>query len=340
MESYKIIIRSEEEVNTVRTRLPPYESVDTIPDKIRGKFKYFLDKLPIDTTMNRDQLHTVEIDYSNMQRWYPYIEEYTAKTEFIHLTPAEIKIIRNMQTLCMARGFNTTDYIEFEDLMDRLRPYFDTHKHQFFKLSSVSPKDIRDVPCYDELVLYNRSQCTSKGQYRKLCVHSPEECIWLLLNSERLYATMKDRPFGHYIVLREWVDADPELEFRCFIYDGQLTAISQYHSLTDFRFTSEQAIDYGNMIRDFWNNSGIHDKLLTGTGVNEWVMDVVISNNSTIKVVELNGFGAHMITGSAQYCWKLDYDLIHRRDGGCTVRHLLERIDGDVVVYRIMEQEL
>jgi len=345
MEPYRIIVRSEDEVNTVRTRLPPYVSTDTIPERIRGKFKYFLDTLSADDAakLNRDQLHTIEIDYSNMQRWYPAIAEYTAKTEFIHLTPSEIKNIRNMQTLCMARGFNTTDYLELDDLIDRLRPYFDIPKHQFFKLSSVSPKDIRDVPCYDEMVQYGRSQCTSKGQYRKLCVHSPEECIWLLLNSERLYATMKDRPLGHYLVLREWVDASPEFEFRCFIYDGQLTAISQYHSLTDFRFTSEQAVDYGNMIRDFWKNSGIRDKLLNGTGVNDWVMDVVVdfSNpNPQIRVIELNGFGAHMITGSAQYCWKLDYDLIHRTDGGCTVRHLLERIDGDVIVYKIMEQEL
>lgn len=344
MEPYKIIVRSDEEVNTVRTRLPPYVSVATIPDRIRGKFKYFLDTISADEadTLNRDQLHTIEIDYSNMQRWYPAIENYTAKTDFIHLTPSEIKIIRNMQTLCMARGFDTRDYLELNDLLDRLRPYFESTpiKHRFFKLSSVSPKDIRDAPCYDEMVQYCRSQCTSKGQYRKLCVHSPEECIWLLLNSERLYATMKDRPFGHYLVFREWVDANPEFEFRCFIYDGQLTAISQYHSLTDFRFTAEQAVEYGNMIRDFWNLSGIRDKLLNGTGVNDWVMDVVITDNSILRVVELNGFGAHMITGSAQYCWKLDYDLIHRIDGGCTVRHLLERIDGDVIVYKIMEQEL
>ena len=341
----RTIIRKETEVNTVRTRMPPYESVETIPKNMLNKFKYVLDKMTDEekSRLNRDELHTIEIDFSNMQRWYSLVSKHTAHTVFIHLDPSEIKYIRQMQTLCMARGFETRDYQEFSELIDKLNAYIKPGSHQFFKMSSVSPKDIRDVPCYDQTVQYYRANCTSKGQYRKLCVHSGEEIIYLLLNSERLYATMKDRPFGHYLVLREWIDADPELEFRCFVYNGHMTAISQYHSQTGHRFTSEEAMSYAKQIQKFYDTKVKYDLMKSDTDVRDWVIDFGFDRNGNPFIVELNGFGAHMITGSAQYCWKLDYDLIHR-DSGCTVRHLLNKYPSphnpDEEIMEIIEQDL
>jgi hypothetical protein len=340
----RTIVRKERDVNTVRMRAPPYESVDTIPERMRNKFSYVLDNMNVEEQfrLSWDDLHAIEIDFSNMQRWYSLVSDFTASSIFIHLDPSEIKHIRTMQTLCMGRGFETRDYQEFTDLIYKLNSHIKPGSHQFFKLSSVSPKDIRDIPCYDETVQYYRAHCTSKGQYRKLCVHSSEEIIYLLMNSERLYATLKTRPNGHYIVLREWIDADPELEFRCFIYDGHMTAISQYHSQTGYRFTSAEALSYAKQIQVFYTK--IKPKLMnTDNVVKDWVLDVGFKRDNTPFIVELNGFGAHMITGSAQYCWELDYDLIYR-SSGCTVRHLVNKYPSpdnpDEEIMEIAEQDL
>ena len=36
------------------------------------------------------------------------------------------------------------------------------------------------------------------------------------------------------LVARAWVDLEPDMEFRCFVSRGQLTAISQYRHLVYF----------------------------------------------------------------------------------------------------------
>ena len=154
---------------------------------------------------------------------------------------------------------------------------------------------------------------------------------------------MTDRPLGHHIVLRDWINADPELEFRCFVYDGNVTAISQYHSSTGYRFDKDTVRKYGQLILDFWKNE-VKDKLVNGTGVSDWTVDIGFLENGQPNIVELNGFGAYLVTGAAQYCWEIDYDLIHRTDGKCTIRHLISvepsKENPDKLIYTIDEQYL
>ncbi len=326
----RTITRLEDEVNTVRQFPAPYSSVATIPSRLKPKFEYRLAKMTPEeqSALGRDELLTIEIDYSNMQRWYEAVKQFTAQSRFIHLDPSELKEIRNKQKICAARGWATRDFDDFESLIERLNAVFKECaergvSHLFFKMSSNSPKDIRDSPVYDETIQLMRLQCTSRWQYRKMCVHSAQEVIYSMCMSERLYATMRDRPMGHDIVLRDWVDADPDMEFRCFVYQGQITAISQYHSQTEYRFNEEIARRCGEMILEFWKEA--RDSLVHV--FEDWVMDVVIlPTPEGVRIVELNGFGAHMITGAAQYCWKRDYDLIHRTDGKCTLRYLRNKI--------------
>jgi len=345
----EILTRFEDEVNTVRQFPAPYNSVESIPDELKGKFAYRLENMNETErqALTRDELMTIEIDYSNMQRWYYHVKEHTPESIFIYLSLSELKEIRNKQKMCMIRGWNTKDYDDLISIEEKLKAYFpdepiesisDKLGHYFFKMSSNSPKDIRDAPCYDETIQYYRSLCNSKGQYRKMCVHSPREVIYSMCNSERLYATMRDRPLGHYIVLRKWLDSNPDMEFRCFVYRGKITAISQYHSQTFYRFTEELSRECGRKILNFWNIIG--KDFITKTRVDSWVMDVVILNksektypdgpigsilNSDVKIIEFNGFGSHLITGSAQYCWKRDLSLIYRTDDVVTLRHLVDR---------------
>ncbi|AYV76779.1 MAG: cell division cycle protein 123-like protein, partial [Barrevirus sp.] len=264
---------------------------------------------------------------------------------FIYLDANEVKGVREAQKLCSIRGWQTRDYEKFYDIMDRLKPFFpnDTISHYFFKMSSVSPKDMRELQCYDETAQFFRSKCNSQGQYRKMCIHSPQEVIYALCMSERLYITMKDRPVGHNIILRDWINADPELEFRCFVYNGYITAISQYHSATGYRFDKDTVKRYGQLIVEFWENE-VKNKLIGGTGVSDWTVDIGFLPNGKPNIVELNGFGAYLVTGAAQYCWEKDYHLIHRVDGKCTIRHLIDvqpnKDNPDKFTYIIGEQYL
>ena len=74
-------------------------------------------------------------------------------------------------------------------------------------------------------------------------IESSKDAIQLLIKSSRIYEDLsKNVSFGkkHYqskLVLREWIPEivdHPELEFRCFVHEKNLNAVSQYFADTYF----------------------------------------------------------------------------------------------------------
>lgn len=45
--------------------------------------------------------------------------------------------------------------------------------------------------------------------------------------------------------------------------------------------------------------------------VPSYVMDVVVFEDFSVQIIELNPFGAHMSSGSALFNWKTDYDIMY-----------------------------
>lgn len=67
---------------------------------------------------------------------------------------------------------------------------------------------------------------------RQLIVHNAEQAVDLLCRSERIATDLEMqeifRPGSKpYLIIREWVDVDPALEFRTFISNNEMTAFSQ-----------------------------------------------------------------------------------------------------------------
>lgn len=77
---------------------------------------------------------------------------------------------------------------------------------------------------------------------RSLRVESAEEALDLMIASQRILEDLSESllassegqgsPFDMSVVVRQWVDLPSEWEFRCFVVDGSLTAISQYFAKT------------------------------------------------------------------------------------------------------------
>jgi hypothetical protein len=99
------------------------------------------------------------------------------------------------------------------------------------------------------------------------------------------------------IILREW---NPyiryDLEFRCFVYDNNLTAISQY----DFSLHSEIIKNNHNLIKESilkYFNDKIKNSLIN---FKNYVIDIAILDReefSTLKVIELNPFNTEEFSG-------------------------------------------
>jgi len=81
----------------------------------------------------------------------------------------------------------------------------------------------------DDIIAYYRS--ISKAQL----VSTGEQALTLLLSSNRVATDISNgmlvqgKHFTTKIVIREWVDIEPENEFRMFVVKGVPTALTQYH---------------------------------------------------------------------------------------------------------------
>lgn len=87
----------------------------------------------------------------------------------------------------------------------------------FVRLGTRSPKDSYEI----------------MGDAQAACVTTGKRAVFLLTNSmERVLRDLDDdrrADVDSYVCVREWRDIKPWQELRCFIEDGRLAGISQYH---------------------------------------------------------------------------------------------------------------
>jgi hypothetical protein len=140
-----------------------------------------------------------------------------------------------------------------------------------------------------------------------LKIKNGNEALNLLLTSERVYADMIDwLNFGEpeQIVLREW---EPELtteyEFRAFVYNNKMTAISQYDHYTAYPTLQDEKEDIKKAILASWK------ELHSSVGECTYVADFAyLASSKTAKLVELSPFLD--VTGPALFNWERDKRLL------------------------------
>jgi hypothetical protein len=121
----------------------------------------------------------------------------------------------------------------------------------FVRLNTRSPKDARILsPEMFAAIEENKRQLIEEGGIvdenailrfcyinfvKKMVVHSGKEAVDLLGASHRIWqdihATVDSiiDKFEMYVVVREWAQIHPSTEFRGFVYERQLNAISSYN---------------------------------------------------------------------------------------------------------------
>lgn len=141
----------------------------------------------------------------------------------------------------------------------------------------------------------------SRVQYMK--VHNGSEAMSLLLTSERVYAEMVDwLKYGEpeQICLRKWeAELSIDYEFRAFICEGTLTAISQYDHYTYYPYLETEADMLKKGIYELWVEVHPYVK------INSYVLDVAyLKRSKKFMVVELSPFSP--CTGPALFHWEAD----------------------------------
>lgn len=115
-----------------------------------------------------------------------------------------------------------------------------------------------------------------------------------------------------HIVIREWDDyvvCNPQGEFRCFVHNNRLNAVTQYYSFCVFPEVVERKDELKKCLQQFFDTH-IRDVFVTH---GSYIFDVWVGGFEDKKkplemlVIELNPF--HIGAGAGLFSWKTDREL-------------------------------
>eukprot|EP01124_Arcella_intermedia_P013539 TRINITY_DN19952_c0_g1_i1.p1 TRINITY_DN19952_c0_g1~~TRINITY_DN19952_c0_g1_i1.p1 ORF type:complete len:526 (+),score=145.96 TRINITY_DN19952_c0_g1_i1:86-1663(+) len=311
------------------------------------------------TKGNDDFNNWIAQDPTDVEIWYPKLKDFTFNTKFIELShEAALALIAfhggdaNKHQLDIVKGL--------EDKIEEVIQSFSNHA-AFVRLSTLSPKDATKTQ-YEKLtnLIKQELQHVPEGDasleiravnsalYLACKTHSGEEAINLFKNSDRVAKHLAHRTgqtlpdqWNMNIVVREWNDINPEWEFRCFVHNHRITAITHYYKIL---YVEEIAIcrdKIVEIIKDyFYNTLAEH----IPESLSSFAIDLAISfppfhipkfklppktlrnfTNDPIKVVviELNPWSE--ATSPGLFNWKEDHQLMFGEKGMEVEMRILEK---------------
>ena len=113
------------------------------------------------------------------------------------------------------------------------------------------------------------------------------------------------------IYLIEPVDINEDLEFRVFVYNKEITAISQQFIYRKNKTLNDELSEtIGYQIQEF-----VYSKIIPNIShISNYTIDLAILDNSDnvyIYFIELNSFGAEYAAGSALFHWIIDEQILY-----------------------------
>ncbi|KAL9653344.1 hypothetical protein ABK040_001980 [Willaertia magna] len=126
------------------------------------------------------------------------------------------------------------------------------------------------------------------------------------------------------LIIREWIDIPLCNEFRCFIYNDKLRAISQYYDICYFKELQQNKNEIKDKLEIFINEK-VNNLLKNSKLQNnkKYICDLAIGKDGNIYVIELNPYSD--TTDTCLFSWKRDEKVLK---------------ESEQVEFRIREKEL
>jgi len=262
-----------------------------------------------------------------MESWYHILEDCTPKTEFVSLSIPQAMALYDLchyyysgtkQDQLDSNKQNVLANIETE--IDKKIQGFGGKA--FVKLSTRSPKDAYTSTVNQKMTdIYlqelKKSDGTPNGD---LCafsnagrlvsvVHSGKEALEILQRSSRIREDLMralefPSAFTLDIIVREWIPMLPQQEFRAFVFNSQMTAISQYCYYQYYPEVAKNAQKLKDRMLSFWKT--IADKVPQ----KNYIIDFVVLDDRVL-IIELNPW--FQDTSACIFSWRepADREILH-----------------------------
>ncbi len=251
-----------------------------------------------------------EDDYINNSKSFDYSKWYKRDLDpyllapplaLITLAPKIREQICELNTLLQFRDFSARDALIIDDIV---------------RNSALATVDLKSGPFFIRC-----DECSTKDvhSYRPVPYANVEQFLRDIVLSKRLSAFLNDgRPGQNFtIIITKWLPCvNMEREFRVFVKNKRVTAISQYvwHKVLSWTPTEEL---FAHMIQ-YVDNLYNQELFPENSSVDLYVHD----DNSTIKLVEIGPFGGYTGCGSCLFHWVRDNDIMNSDSDDCVVRLL------------------
>lgn len=264
---------------------------DYIRNRISCKIDFELDDLIIPHPIQKDNkckmlkiMYQSYFDGFDYNIWYRHDIPNGPKNVRMVLISNNIKMI--LKTMFMTGTNNKSEeLLEFKNQIDKIMvgnvPYF-------VRLSSTSGKNENSLK-----PLYNSDQVIKHITSNKLFVFQEYDIL------------DKDS----YVIMMPWnTIIDERYEFRIFVVNGKLTAISIQKWFDIIQHTQEEL----KIFKHALSNIKFLDSFETKTFVADIYVDM---ETKECHLIEVNPFGAHCGAGSSLFNWIEDYDILHGNNG-------------------------
>lgn len=130
-------------------------------------------------------------------------------------------------------------------------------------------------------------ECLLRAAFECMRVQTGAEAIDMFIRSERVYQDMllctakSPHRFRENFVIREFRNIDVDMEFRGFVFDGRLTALSQYNYLLHSERLCQNKQAIGQLIRDYFGKE-IGPRLAVPKFSASYVIDFAVFSSWTI----------------------------------------------------------
>lgn len=238
--------------------------------------------------------------------WINYFKEYQKITINNSIW---IEWLKKASEICCQTGkFSKIFLDEFDIMVEELNKEYgylfnDCHKGFFVRVNNVSLKygEHKEGP-------YNNIRNILESIVSCIGSHSP-----LKYNTNEIN-----------IYLIKWMDIKPEFEFRVFVFNNKITAISQQNI---YSVVYNNYLENENIFNEFMKkkldiivNYFYEEMIQKITWISNYTFDFALINNNPY-LIELNSFGKELAAGSALYHWLLDEKILYNdfSDNNCLI---------------------
>lgn len=234
--------------------------------------------------------YSLKNNQTDTKNWIDYFKKIYI---VINFDISDLNVFKSALTISRMR--NKISKIHEDEIDGIVRKYIDYEKYMldgcFIRSENVSLK-------------YGKH---SVGPYFKLY-----NVIESILTAPSDHTPVHELPIKLYLI--PWIDIIKFQEFRVFVHNKKITAISQQHLYESNQILNKLSKDDANLLINKWIdiiNNYFFAKVQTSIDIDSYVYDFAILKDDQPYFIEINPFGKEYSSGSSLFHWIIDEDILY-----------------------------